>query len=71
MKSHTRFQNLTPLMPCVKLIHLDRINRIFLLSLFFKLIVRPCHETPEALDGQNSLFDVGRSMFDVHFLVNP
>jgi len=23
------------------------------------------------LDGQNTLFDVGRSMFDVHFLVNP
>ena len=23
------------------------------------------------LNGQNSLFDVGRSMFDVYFLINP
>jgi hypothetical protein len=36
-----------------------------LLSLFFKIDRSTLSLDPEALDGQNTLFDVGRSMFDV------
>ena len=35
---------------------------------------KKAHDRPfgkKAHDRQNTLFDVGRSMFDVHFLVNP
>ena len=36
-----------------------------MLSLFFKIDRSTLSLDPEALDGQNTLFDVGRSMFDV------
>ena len=40
-------------------------GEVVLLSVFFKIDRSTLPWDPEALDGQNTLFDVGRSMFDV------